>query len=103
VTMTQWLVDPWTVYGDVRSDIPGTDSLQVAIPDVGILPPAGRYIGEVAVNGGAPVDVAFTVPARSIERERERRLSIDLPDRPVACTGSRVTVRFRGVETGSGS
>ena len=99
MTMTQWLVDPWTVYGDVRSDIPGSASLQVAVADVGILPPAGRYVGEVALNGGAPVHVAFTVPARSVERERERRLSIDMPDRRLACTGSRVAVRFRGVET----
>ena len=99
MTMTCWLADPWTVYGDVRSpDCADTDGLRVAIADVGILPPAGRYIGEIAVDGGVPVLAGCTVPPPPDVWVAERCITVDLRNRPDAAAGSQVTLRFRGIE-----
>ena len=97
MTMTQWLVDPWSVYGDVRSDLTKRGALRVAVADIGVLPPAGRYVGEAAVDGGERVPAAFTVPPRSEAVDHERWIRIE-PAWPLSSAGSRVMVRFTGFE-----
>ena len=99
MTMTHWLDDPWTVYGDVRSSgSADAEGLRVGVADGGIPPPAGRYVGEIAVDGGAPVLAGFTVPPRPDVWVAERLLTVDLPNQPGDAVGSQVAVRFRGIE-----
>lgn len=102
--MTRWLEHPWAVFGDLCTDDDNgsgtgeTGSLQVAVAEVGILPPAGRYVGEVTVDGGEPLFTGFTVPPRPEVWATERCITVDLRQRQLASAGAQVAVRFQGIE-----
>jgi hypothetical protein len=55
---------PWTVFGDAVLAGDGGTLPTIDVTDIGVLPPAGRYLGTVACEGVAPRAARFRVPAR---------------------------------------
>lgn len=93
------LLEPWTVYGDAVQT--GTDDYTKAVdvPDIGVLPPPGRYLGTVATSGQRPVFARFAVPARREGAKGDpcRRISVDIGEHRLPAV-SPVTIVFVGIE-----
>ena len=87
-------LDPWTVYGDSAAP----EQRAVDVPDIGVLPPAGRYRGRIRSGSGtAPailVVPALTDAGRSAGYRRIRIESCDLPDENA---GTSVAITFEAI------
>ncbi len=57
-------LDPWIVYAE---PVVGDDRevFEVDVPEIGVLPPAGNYVGTVTSTSEDRCVVRITVPARS--------------------------------------
>jgi hypothetical protein len=72
-------LDSWTVFGVAVLPHDGGTLAAVDVPDIGVLPPAGRYLGTVACDGVAPRSARFRVPARTYGHSSgSRRIAVEL-------------------------
>lgn len=89
-------LDPWTVYGEA-ADITGRLDA-VDVPDVGILPPAGRYQGTVRSRSGvAPANLIVPAPTDTPGHARYRRITIESCDLPDENAGTSVAITFEAI------
>jgi hypothetical protein len=72
-------IEPFSVYGDV--DLRQPSGVNVLVADCGVLPPAGRYRGQVRneVLPSATVEVTATVWPRSPQSAGPRRVTLECP------------------------
>ena len=89
-------LDPWTVYGDAAETTGKLDAVDV--PDVGILPPAGRYKGTVrSLSGIAPATLFVPAPSDAPGHARYRRIRIEACDLPDEKAGASVSITFEAI------
>ena len=92
-------IEPWTVYGDAVSpqDVGPT---VVEVPDIGVLPPPGRYLGTVAFEACRPVPAHLTVNARAYGCPAgvARRIKLEFGPSALVGVGPRVAVVFEAVD-----
>ena len=90
-------LDPWTVYGEIAPGNPGM-SIGVDVPDIGVLPPPGRYLGTLTGTSGS-VPVRVTVVGQPEDKRGGRcRLRAESGREIVLSTGDTVAIRFEAVE-----
>lgn len=83
-------LDPWTVYGEMdRTEI----GWAIDVPDIGVLPPPGRYLGTVLSPEPVPVTIVIPRPARD-ERGTYRRIELDPGQLPFPSPDGHVALRF---------
>ena len=89
-------LDPWTVYGEATDTTGRLDAVDV--PDVGILPPAGRYQGTVRSHSGvAPATLVVPAPTDACRHAGYRRISIESCDLPDENAGTSVAITFEAI------
>jgi hypothetical protein len=90
-------VDSWTVYGEVCPDEHEAGSLAVDVPDIGVLPPPGRYRGTVRTGAG-PVPAQLVVErAAQDATPRLQRVTV-IPLGACGEVRSPLPIVFTGVE-----
>jgi hypothetical protein len=92
-------LDPWTVFGDAVLAGDGGALPTIDVPDIGVLPPAGRYLGTVACEGVAPRAAWFRVPARINGKHLGgcRRIAVELSGKQNTPYRSPVAMVFEAV------
>ena len=88
-------LDPWTVYGEAADTTGRFDAVDV--PDIGVLPPAGRYRGMVRSRSGvAPATLVVPGPS-DVPGHRYRRITIESCDLPDENAGTSVAITFEAI------
>ena len=89
-------LDPWTVYGQAADTPGGLDAVDV--PDIGVLPRAGRYRGTVRSRFGvAPATLVVPAPTDAHPQARLRRITIESCDLPEENAGTSVAITFEAI------
>jgi hypothetical protein len=91
-------LDPWTVYGDVADSGETPFSVRIAVPDIGVLPPEGRYLGTLRYEAG-PMPARLTVrPRQPGNDDGMRWVSVELEIPMPIRADARVAVVFEAME-----
>lgn len=99
--MTVIPLEPWKVYGDLCEDGDDLSQSGIDVCDIGVLPPAGCYLGTLSGAAG-PIPVRFTVrPRPEGDPGHHRRVGYEVlgPGAPVA--GAPLTMVFEAVQIGA--
>ena len=89
-------LDPWTVYGEAADTTGRLDAVDV--PDIGVLPPAGRYRGTVRSRSGvAPATHVVPAPTDVSRHPRYRRITIESCVLPNENAGTSVAITFEQI------
>ena len=89
-------LDPWTVYGEAADTTGRLDAVDV--PDIGILPPAGRNRGTVRSRSGvAPATLVVPATTDVSRHPRYRRITIESCVLPDENAGTSVAITFEAI------
>ena len=89
-------LDPWTIYGEAADATGKLDAVEV--PDIGVLPPAGRYWGTVRSRSGAALaTLVVPAPSNAFEHARYRRIAIESCDLLNEDAGTSVAITFEAI------